>query len=79
MDASKYQFSDDEIAKLNEYRDNQHNARLKVRFIALLMLANGVEIKTIASIVGKSIIVLQLWFLWHILCLYFDNFKFSYH
>ena len=55
MDVSKYRFDDDKIAKLYKYRDNQPDVRLKVRFITLLMLANGVELKTIASIIGKSI------------------------
>lgn len=55
MDVSKYQFEDDEIAKLHDHRDHQPDVRLKVRFIALLMLANGVELETIASIIGKSV------------------------
>ena len=54
MDVSKYQFDDDEIEKLHNYRGNQPDVRLKVRFITLLMLAKGVELKTIASIIGKS-------------------------
>jgi len=55
MDVSKYQFDDDEIARLHNHRDNQPDARLKVRFIALLMLTEGVELKTIASIIGQYI------------------------
>ena len=61
MDVSKYEFDDDEIAKLHKYRDNQPDVRLKVRFIALLMLANRVELKTIASIIGKSIKTIKNW------------------
>ena len=61
MDVSKYQFGNDEITKLHEYRDNQPDVRLKVGFIALLMLAEGFELKTIASIIGKSIKTIENW------------------
>jgi transposase len=61
MDVSKCQFEDDEIALLQEYRDKQTDARLKVRFIALLMLADGLESKTIASIIGKTIKTIENW------------------
>ena len=50
MDVSNYKFSDQEIELLNQYRDNQDDARLKARFIALLMLAEGIEINKVASI-----------------------------
>lgn len=62
MDVSNYQFTEDEISQLNEYRDSQPDARLKVRFIALLMLAEGVELHTTASVVGKSIKTIENWF-----------------
>ncbi len=62
MDVSKYQFSKDEISKLNEYRDFQPDARLKVRFIALLMLAEGVKLHTTASILGRSMKTVDNWF-----------------
>jgi len=56
MDVSKYNFDDYEIARLQEYRDNQpDDVRLKVRFIALLMLAKGFELENVASVVGKPI------------------------
>ena len=61
MDVSKYQFEDDEIAKLHNHRDHQPDVRLKVRFIALLMLANGVGLETIASIIGKSVKTIENW------------------
>ena len=61
MNVSDYQFDDDEIAKLNDHRDNQPDVRLKVRFIALLMLAEGIELKSIASIIGKSIKTIENW------------------
>ena len=34
MDVSTYKFGDDEIERLHYYRDNQPDARLKLRFIA---------------------------------------------
>lgn len=61
MNVSEYQFSDDEILQLNEYRDLQPDARLKVRFIALLMLAEGVEPHKVSSILGKSLKTIENW------------------
>ncbi len=61
MDVSKYQFDDDEIVKLHDRRDHQPDVRLKVRFIALLMLAEGFEIKSVASVIGKSIKTIENW------------------
>ncbi len=62
MNVSEYKFSDDEIQKLNEYRDFQADVRLKVLFIALLMLAEGVEPHKTASILGKSLKTIENWF-----------------
>lgn len=61
MDVSNYKFSDQEIELLYQYRDNQDDARLKTRFIALLMLAEGIEINKVASIIGKSIKTIENW------------------
>jgi len=61
MNISKYQFDDDEITQLHKCRDNQPDVRLKIRFMALLMLAEGVELKTIASIIGRSIKTIENW------------------
>lgn len=61
MDISKYKFNEDEIAKLHTHRDNQPDVRLKIRFIALLMIAEGVDLKTIASVIGKSIKTIENW------------------
>ena len=63
MDVSKsnYQFSDEEIARFHQYRDNQDDARLKTRFIALLLLSEGIEIHTVASVIGKSIKTIENW------------------
>jgi transposase len=61
MDVSNYKFSDHEIELLNQYRDNQDDARLQARFIALLMLAEGIQINKVASIIGKSIKTIENW------------------
>ncbi len=61
MDVSNYKFSDEEIACLHQFRDNQDDVRLKIRFIALLMLAKGIEINDVASVIGKSIKTIENW------------------
>ncbi len=61
MDVSTFQFSDEEIERLQQYRDNQDDARLNARFIALLMLAKGYEISDVASVIGKSIRSIDNW------------------
>ena len=61
MNVSDYQFNDQEIARFHQYRDNQDDARLKARFIALLMLAEGIEIHKVAAIIGKSIKTIENW------------------
>jgi transposase len=63
VDVSDYKFDDDKIKKLQDHRDNQPDVRLKVRFIALLMLAEKIELKTIASIIGKSEKTIENWYL----------------
>ena len=61
MDVSEYKFDDDEIKRLHEHRDNQTDIRLRVRFIAMLMLAEGIELKTIASVIGKTVKTIENW------------------
>lgn len=61
MDVSEYKFDDVEIQRLHDHRDNQPDVRLKLRFIALLMLAEKVELNTIASIIGKSVKTIENW------------------
>ena len=61
MDVPTFQFSDEEIERLQQYRDNQDDARLNARFIALLMLAKGYEISDVASVIGKSIRSIDNW------------------
>ncbi|MBU2512385.1 helix-turn-helix domain-containing protein [bacterium] len=49
-----YSFPDSEIDQLRKYRDQQDDARLQVRFIAILMIAEKLSLETISSIIGKS-------------------------
>ena len=61
MDVSSYQFSEEEIHRLEHYRDEQQDARLKMRFIALLMLAKGIDLKDIAAITGVAMKTIENW------------------
>ena len=61
MDVSDYKFSENEILILHQYRDNQPDIRLKVRFIALLLLSKGLELEDIASVIGKSTKTIENW------------------
>ncbi len=56
-----YSFSESEIEILNKYRDQQNDIRLKVRFIALLMIAGGIDITSVASITGKTVNTISNW------------------
>src|SRR3990172_9152452 len=62
MDTASYQFQNDEIQSLKRYRDEQQDVRLKVRFIALVLLAQGIGIDIVASSVGKSVKTIENWF-----------------
>lgn len=61
MDVSSYRFSEEEIVRLQQYRDRQPDARLKVRFIALLMLAKNIPVTDVAAITGKAIKSIENW------------------
>lgn len=61
MNISGQKFNDDEIKKLKKYRDKQSDIRLKLRFIAILMLAQNIDIETVALIIGKSIKIIENW------------------
>lgn len=56
-----YVFSEDEIRQLYDYRDHQRDSRLKLRFLALLMLAEEVAIETVATVIGKSVKRIETW------------------
>ncbi|MGA7879208.1 MAG: helix-turn-helix domain-containing protein [Desulfoferrobacter sp.] len=61
MDVSSYQFSEEEVVRLEQHRDKQQEARLKMRFIALLMLARGIALKDIAAITGVAMKTIENW------------------
>lgn len=61
MDVSSYQFSEEEVIRLEQYRDTQQDARLKMRFIALLMLAKGIAMKDVAAITGVAMKTIENW------------------
>jgi hypothetical protein len=43
-------FTNNEIIKLNKYRDKQKNANLKIRFVALLMISKEISIDVIIQL-----------------------------
>ena len=61
MDVSSYHFSEEEVHRLKHYRDEQQDARLKMRFIALLMLAKGIDLRDIAAIAGVAMKTIENW------------------
>lgn len=61
MDVSNYQFREEEVIRLEQYRDEQQDARLKMRFIVLLMLARGIALKDIAAITGVAMKTIENW------------------
>ena len=62
MKISNYTFSEKEIEYLEIYRDNQKNSRLKMRFIVLLMIAQGILPELTASIIGINLRTISNWF-----------------
>ncbi len=62
MQLKNYQFNKEEILLLKGYRDNQDDARLQRRFLALLMVAEGISIPRVLSIIGISESTLERWF-----------------
>lgn len=62
MKIDSYKFSSEEIKTFEQYRDNQSNPRIKNRFIALLMIAQGIDKNLAASVIGKSVYTLTYWF-----------------
>lgn len=62
MNLHEYRFSKEEIDDLHRYRDNQEDGRLKIRFVALLLLARGDSPQEVSVIVGKSPITIERWF-----------------
>jgi transposase len=62
MQLENYQFTPDEIQRLELYRDQQSDGRLQKRFIALLMIAKGISLKTTREILGIPESTLRNWF-----------------
>ena len=61
MDITQYAFRQDEINQLRQYREKQKDGRLKIRFIALLMLADSISIEQTASLIGRSVKTVMIW------------------
>jgi transposase len=61
MDITQYPFGQEEIEQLRDYRDQQRDGRLKIRFVGLLMLAEGIVVEQAASLIGKSVKTLMRW------------------
>ena len=57
-------FSAEAIEQLQRYRDHQLDGRLRQRFIALLMLAQGCSPELILHVLGISLSNLKRW--WNI-------------
>ena len=54
-------FSENEINVLKTYRDEQKDGRLKMRFIALLMLASQFTIEDVSFVLGFSVRTITNW------------------
>jgi len=62
MDATSYKFTDAEIIRFKQYRDNQKDPRLQLRFIVLLLLSIGNAIKNITTVTGIGAKTIEYWF-----------------
>lgn len=62
MHTINHEFSDQEIKNIENYRDNQTDTRLKARFYAILMIANGAGLELISTIIGKSVKTIENWY-----------------
>jgi transposase len=61
MDIRQHAFRQEEIQQLQQYRDKQRDGRLKVRLIALLMLAESMSIDQVAFLIGRSVKMITYW------------------
>jgi len=62
MKISDINFSNDEISQLMKYRDIQKDGRLKIRFIALIMLAAAdLSIEQVSSVIGCCVRTITNW------------------
>ena len=62
MKISNHAFSEKEIEDLEIYGDNQKNGRLRLRYVVLLMTAQGILSELIASIIGINLRTTGNWF-----------------
>ena len=62
MKLEEYIFSSQEIDLIKQYRDLQKDPRLKQRFLALIMVAEGINLNIVCSVLGVSKTTLQRWF-----------------
>jgi len=62
MKISEHDFSENEIKRLEKYRDRQKDGRLKIRFIALLMLAHRHRVEMVSSIIGVCVRTIENWY-----------------
>lgn len=58
---AQYVFRQEEKHSLQAARDQHTDGRLKLRFVALLMLAEEMAIATVAHVVGKNVKTLERW------------------
>jgi transposase len=61
MDMTQHPFGQEEMQQLRHDRDHQRDGRLNIRWIGLLMLAEGIAVEQAASLIGKSINTLMNW------------------
>jgi transposase len=50
------------MKQLEAYRDKQNDSRLKMRFLALLMVARGIKLDIVALTISKSLHTIEQWF-----------------
>jgi transposase len=61
MDITQHTFRQEEMQQLCDNRDKQGDGRLKIRFMALLMLGQKFSLEVTACVVGRSIKTLMTW------------------
>ena len=62
MEIPEYSFTENEILILKNCRDRQKNANLRVRLLAIIMIAKDIGTEDIAQILGKSKLTIVNWF-----------------
>jgi len=62
MELPRYSFTENEILILKNCRDRQKNANLRVRLLAIIMIAQDIGLDDIAQILGKTKLTVVRWF-----------------